>query len=168
MSPDTWCRKRMAHKLSVMQRYGRAEKARSGRCLWVHRPPRFLEARQNPLVSAVVCVLVFGFCTQLGFPTRSAVTLTLVYGLGTIAWPYSKTFASEPLVTVFLLASVYALVFLKSTGRMAKLLLAGGLWGASIMVKLTALVVAPALLLYLVARGREKDQRPRNQVGFRG
>jgi hypothetical protein len=130
----------------------------------VHFLTRFSTAMLNPLVSALVCVLVFGFCTRLGFPTGSAVTLTLVYGLGTIAWPYSKTFYGEPLVTMFLLASVYALVFLKSTDR-AKLLLAGALWGASIMVKLTALVVAPALLLYLVARGREKGQRPRNQVG---
>lgn len=131
----------------------------------IHFLTRFSTAMLNPLVGVLVCVLVFGFCTQLGFPTRSAVTLTLVYGLGTIAWPYSKTFYSEPLVTMFLLASVYALVFLKNTGRMAKLLLAGGLWGASIMVKLTALIAAPALLLYLVARGREKGQRPRNLVG---
>jgi hypothetical protein len=131
----------------------------------IHFLTHFSTAMLNPLVSAVVCVLVFGFCTQLGFPTRSAVTLTLVYGLGTIAWPYSKTFASEPLVTMFLLASVYALVFLKNTGRMAKLLLVGGLWGASIMVKLTAFIIAPALLLYLVARGREKRQYPRNLTG---
>jgi hypothetical protein len=131
----------------------------------IHFLTRFSTALLNPLVSALVCALVFGFCTRLGFPTRSAVTLTLVYGLGTIAWPYSKTFYSEPLVTMFLLASVYALVFLKNIGRMAKLLLAGGLWGASIMVKLTALIVAPALLLYLVARGREKGTPLRNLVG---
>ena len=131
----------------------------------IHFLTRFSTAMLNPLVSALVCVLVFGFCTRLGLPTRSAVTLTLVYGLGTIAWPYSKTFYSEPLVTMFLLASVYALVFLKNAGRVAKLLLAGGLWGASIMVKLTALIVAPALLLYLVARGREKGQHPRNLIG---
>jgi hypothetical protein len=131
----------------------------------IHFLTRFSTAMLNPLVSALVCALVFGFCTQFGFPTRSAVTLTLVYGLGTIAWPYSKTFYNEPLVTMFLLASVYALIFLRSTGRMARLLLAGGLWGASIMVKLTALITAPALLLYLVARGREKGQRPRDLIG---
>jgi len=131
----------------------------------IHFFTRFSTAMLNPLVSALVCTLVFGFCTRLGFPTRPAVTLTLVYGLGTIAWPYSKTFYSEPLVTMFLLASVYALVFLKNTDRMAKLLLAGGLWGASIMVKLTALIVAPALLLYLVARGRKKGQHPRSLIG---
>jgi hypothetical protein len=131
----------------------------------IHFLTRFSTAMLNPLVSALVCALVFGFCTRLGFPTRSAVTLTLVYGLGTIAWPYSKTFYNEPLVTMFLLASVYALVFLKNTGQMTKLLLAGGLWGASIMVKLTALIVAPALLLYLVARGREKGNPLRNLIG---
>jgi hypothetical protein len=131
----------------------------------IHFLTRFSTAMLNPLVSALVCALVFGFCTRLGLPTRSAVTLTLVYGLGTIAWPYSKTFYSEPLVTMFLLASVYVLVFLKNTGRMVRLLLAGGLWGASILVKLTALIVAPALLLYLVARGREKGKHPRDLIG---
>ena len=94
----------------------------------IHFLTRFSTAMLNPLVSALVCVLVFGFCTRLGFPTRSAFTLTLAYGLGTIAWPYSKTFYSEPLVTMFLLASVYVLVFLKSESRVARLLLAGGLW----------------------------------------
>jgi hypothetical protein len=131
----------------------------------IHFFTRFSTAMLNPLVSALVCVLIFGLCTQLGFPTRSAFTLTLVYGLGTIAWPYSKTFYSEPLVTMFLLASVYALVFLKNTGRIARLLLAGALWGASIMVKLTALIVAPALIVYLVARWREKGQHSRDLVG---
>jgi hypothetical protein len=131
----------------------------------IHFLTRFSTAMLNPLVSALACVLVFGFCTRLGFPTRSAVTMTLVYGLGTIAWPYSKTFYSEPLVTMFLLASVYALVFLNSIGRMAKLLLVGGLWGASIMVKLTALIVAPALLLYLVARGWEEGKHPCDLIG---
>jgi hypothetical protein len=131
----------------------------------IHFLTRFSTALLNPLVSAVVCVLVFGFCTRLGFPTRSAFTLTLVYGLGTIAWPYSKTFYSEPLVTMFLLASVYVLVFLKSKSRVARLLLAGGLWGASILVKLTALIVAPALFLYLVARGRERGQQPCDLAG---
>lgn len=130
----------------------------------IHLLTRFSTAMLNPLVSALVCVLVFGFCTRLGFPARSAVTLTMVYGLGTIAWPYSKTFYSEPLVTMFLLASVYALVFLKSTSQV-KLLLAGGLWGTSIMVKLTILIVAPAFLLYLVAKGREKGQHPRDLIG---
>ena len=130
----------------------------------IHFFTRFSTAMLNPLVSALVCVLIFGFCAQLGFPTRSAFTLTLVYGLGTIAWPYSKTFYSEPLVTMFLLASVYALVFRKGADRI-KLLLAGALWGASIMVKLTALIAAPALLLYLIARGREKGQHSRDLVG---
>ncbi len=131
----------------------------------IHFFTRFSTAMLNPLVSAVVCALVFGFCIRLGLPTRSAVNLTLVYGLGTIAWPYSKTFYSEPLVTMFLLASVYVLVSLKNTSRVAKLLLAGGLWGASILVKLTALIVAPALLLYLVAKGREKGQHLRGLIG---
>lgn len=129
----------------------------------IHFLTRFSTAMLNPLVSALGCALVFGFCTRFGFPTRSAVTLTLIYGLSTIAWPYSKTFYNEPLVTMFLLASVYVLVSRKSTDR-TKLLLAGGLWGASILVKLTALIVAPALLLYLVARGQEKGQHPRNLV----
>lgn len=130
----------------------------------IHFFTRFSTALLNPLASALVCALLFGSCVRFGFPVKSAFTLTLAYGLGTIAWPYSKTFYNEPLVTMFLLASVYALVFRKST-EPGKLLLAGALWGAAILVKLTALVAAPALLLYLVARGRTEGRRFHGLMG---
>lgn len=63
----------------------------------------------NNLVTATTAGLIFFYALTLGYRTQVALTLGLVFGLGTIAWPYSKTFFREPLMAFFLLLSAYAL-----------------------------------------------------------
>lgn len=61
------------------------------------------------LLSAFItagCGLLLALVAQaLGVDSRRALLLALLYGLTTLAWPYSKYFWSEPLATLCLLAA---------------------------------------------------------------
>jgi hypothetical protein len=54
----------------------------------------------NIVVTALTGCVVFLFARALAFDTRAAVLVALMYGLATIAVPYSKTFFREPLTAL--------------------------------------------------------------------
>ncbi len=63
----------------------------------------------NVLVAAVGGGLFFLYARALAYSERVAIAGTLLYGLGTIVWPYSKTFFREPLAMVLLFAAALCL-----------------------------------------------------------
>ena len=64
----------------------------------------------NAIITALSCVLVFALARLLGYGQAVSVAATLLYGLATLAWPYSKYDFSEPTVVLFLLASLYLIL----------------------------------------------------------
>ena len=68
----------------------------------------------NQIVSALVCVVIFLFCLSLGYSRRNSVIISLIYGLSTIAWPYSKTtFNQAQEVLLILLVIYFAFLYTK-------------------------------------------------------
>ncbi|MGN6362544.1 MAG: phospholipid carrier-dependent glycosyltransferase, partial [Thermomicrobiales bacterium] len=67
---------------------------------------RFAVDMMNPLVTAVTAALLYLLARWLGYRHGAALAAALAYGLGTQAWPHSKTFFSEPLTTFLLLGAV--------------------------------------------------------------
>jgi hypothetical protein len=61
----------------------------------------------NVVVTALTGTLVFIYVRRLGYSSATACAGSLVFGLGTIAWPYAKYFFSEPLTGICLLAAAY-------------------------------------------------------------
>ncbi len=59
----------------------------------------------NPLLTALTAALLTLWLAELGTGPRAAVAGGLLYALATTAWPYAKTFLSEPLSAVCLLAA---------------------------------------------------------------
>lgn len=64
----------------------------------------------NPLVTAGIAALLVLAVSELGFGMRVALGTALIYGLGTMAWPHSKTFFAEPLTALVLFGSFVLLV----------------------------------------------------------
>ena len=119
----------------------------------------------NPVMTALTGGLVFLYVRQLGYERSTAVAAGLVFGLTTIAWPYTKTFFREPLTTLMLFATAFALLrwrnALAQHKRPAHLWLAGalGLALGGVFTKEAALVGLPVLLLILLP-GRAALNRP--------
>jgi hypothetical protein len=71
--------------------------------------PRLTVSLTNCLVAAFAVLLLVEWLRALGHRDRVAVLTGLVYAFGTSAWPYSRTFLSEPLSAVALLASAWGI-----------------------------------------------------------
>jgi hypothetical protein len=56
----------------------------------------------NILATALAAVCVFASVRALGYPEQTALVTALLFGLGTQAWPYTRTFFRDPLAMLFL------------------------------------------------------------------
>ncbi len=52
---------------------------------------RFTCSLLNQFVTATTCVVIYLFCLDLGYRKRTSILLVFLYGVGTVAWIYSKT-----------------------------------------------------------------------------
>lgn len=115
----------------------------------------------NPLVTALTCVVLFATCGQMGYRRRTAGALTLVFGLATIAWPFSKGFTREPLLALFLLLSYYAVLRFQASRANRWLLATGMALGLLSFTKFIQAAVIPVFFVYVVVLIAQE----RNQAG---
>ncbi len=103
--------------------------------------PRLLVSLSHPLAAALACWVLFSLGLLLGLGVRTSLAMTLVYGLCTMAWPFSRESLSDGPAALFaLLAARDALAWVRAgAGRGA--LARAGLW--------TGLMVATRVMLGL-------------------
>ena len=113
----------------------------------------------NVLVSALT-VLVFWFLlVTLGHSSRTATLTAVLLAFGSLLWPYSGTFFSEPLATLF---TVLSLFFLLQEGRGKNSSFFRGFWtilggltlGLASTVHITAVLFLPFFILLTDSRDR--------------
>lgn len=109
-------------------------------------------------ITALTCSVIFMFARKLSYSARTSIILTLMYGLGTMAWEYSKGGFVEPLVSLTILSSLYFLRSFKDTGRRRDLLFAGFSIGFALVCKFYNIIVLPALLIYFLMNLEEKGR----------
>lgn len=104
----------------------------------------------NNLVSCAIALLFYIYCRGLGYSQRIATVATLLLGITTILFPYSKTFFREPLATLTLFWVSYCL-YRWQQARQQWLWLLGASAGlmAGILTKDAALLALPVLALQL-------------------
>lgn len=113
----------------------------------------------NVAVTALSGLLVFLYLQRLGYPWEVGLVVTLLFGLGTMAWPYSKYFFSEPLTGLALLAAAYLLLRFRESQATGDLVLAGTSLGLAIATRLATAAVAPLFLLPLLAYSLPRSRR---------
>ncbi len=104
----------------------------------------------NPLLTALTCVVLFKTCSSLGFRYRTSLVLTIVYGLGTIAWPYARGFTREPLLGLLILFTFYATYIFSKTNDTRWLVSAGMAVGYLVFTKFIQAMVVPFFVLYFM------------------
>jgi len=102
-----------------------------------------------PVVSALTVALV-ARTAQLFFGEATALKVAVLYGLATPAWPYAKSFFSEPLLGGLMLLSGYAAMRARRGSRAGWWVLSGAALGLAALVKPTALLIAPAIVAFLL------------------
>ena len=127
----------------------------------------------NPLVTAATAVVLMLYVRRLGYGMHTAVFSALLFGLTTIAWPYTKTFHREPLCTLGLLVAAYGLLRWRQSWSepgaavlpWLALALVGG--AASVLAKEAGLIGLPLLML-IPLLGRRFMPRSGGQLAATG
>jgi len=101
----------------------------------------------NPLLTAASGVLLFNLARRV-YSTYLATTLALLYGLCTIAWYYAESAFSEPMVTLLLLAAIYALERGHPTA-------AGIALGGMVLTRQMALLLAGPVAVWALVHARQ-------------
>jgi hypothetical protein len=111
--------------------------------------PRWAVSLLNSVITALAVACLYRFARDLGFGVRRALWLSAAFGLGSLAWPYSRTFFSEPAIGLLLLVAAWSAWHVRRTpGPVA----AGGLGlalGLAVLTRTDSVLVFPLFALYL-------------------
>jgi hypothetical protein len=119
----------------------------------------------NAILTAVTGGTLFMLTRRLGYDERIAMGVTLLYGLATIAWVYSKYLFSEPLAALLLAATAYLLFAFRQEGKHWRAALAGLLAGLAVVARANNLFLVPVFGLYLIACSRvPRKAKPSSQT----
>lgn len=116
----------------------------------------------NVFVTAATGALLFLFVRGLGYRRRAALATALVYGVGTMAWVYSKHDFAEPLAALSLLGAVHFLLRASREEGARPLLLAGAFNGLGFFTKYQMVIYTPILLAALVRAERSRGRSRRD------
>ncbi len=120
----------------------------------------------NPLLTAATALLLFLWTVRLGYGKGTGLTLALLFGLGTMAWPYAKTFFGEPLSALALLLAIYYLFPPATTKGLKPPLLAGFFLGLAATTVALNLALAPFFLLFYLLKKQPSEERGKGLLAF--
>ncbi|HUZ77179.1 MAG TPA: hypothetical protein VMV93_06310, partial [Chloroflexota bacterium] len=106
------------------------------------------------LATAATAVLLAMLAEELGAMAAGAAGLGLLYGLATIAWPYTKYFWSEPLGTCLLVLAVLFAIRAQRHGGLAGWAWAGAAMLLAVAARPAVVVCFPVLGLYALLSDR--------------
>jgi hypothetical protein len=109
----------------------------------------------NIWLSALSAVVLFGILLFMGYSHSTAITLSLFYGLGTIIWPYTRTYFRDPLAMVCLLCAWLFMELIskkdsQTPGKLKSILLWAGVFlflVAGILSKNTVIIALPIFFI---------------------
>jgi hypothetical protein len=118
--------------------------------------PRMAASLLNPLVTAATATVLYLFGRRLHFSRRLAVGVALMFGVGTLAWPYAKTFFSEPLTAFLLLSAAYLAYLLRQRWLTWPAVGCGAALGFAVLTREDSAAVLPFYAAYLLWPGRPR------------
>ncbi|MBI1881202.1 MAG: phospholipid carrier-dependent glycosyltransferase, partial [Chloroflexi bacterium] len=104
----------------------------------------------NALITAAMGLLIFMFVERLGFSSLTAIVVSLIFGLATIAFVYAKYLFSEPLAGFLLLLAAYMLFIYRQEDGLRHVAIAGLAAGLAVLTRANNLFLLPLFGLYLL------------------
>jgi hypothetical protein len=116
----------------------------------VNGDTRFFVSLLNPIVTALTVSVVYLFAGVLGYSQAVRIFVALSFAIGSLAWPYSKTFFREPLAALSLLVTALAACLYRSSHRGRWILGAGGAYVLALITRWDSVIAAPLFLAYVI------------------
>lgn len=104
----------------------------------------------NLVIGALTAVLVFIFTAYLGYSLRAAFLASLFYGLGTMAWYYSKDPGDHTIETFLILLTLYFGHRFGKECKASDLILSALFLGMALLTRPTSILIMPALICQLI------------------
>jgi hypothetical protein len=120
-------------------------------------PPEDVVSVMNHFFGAATAILVFLFSIALGYSRRASVFVSMIYGLGTMAWYYSKDSGDHTIETFFILFTIYSMYRYTAHRKAAYLLFSALSFGFSLITRPTAILIIPSLFMLLFFCDIKKD-----------
>lgn len=120
-------------------------------------PPASLISIMSLLISASTAVIVFLFSISLGYSRRASLSVSIFYGLGTMAWYYSKDSGDHTLETFFVLLSIYFMCLYSINKRVSHLLFSAFSIGLAFLARPTSILAVPPLLILMISQYPEES-----------
>lgn len=117
--------------------------------------PIFFVSLFNPLLTPLLCLVFYLFSRQLGFTQKSAITSTLIFAFGTLAWSQANEYFQHPLEALCLLLSFYLLFISRGDLQERYLWTSGIFLGLGILTRVNLLFVYPVFALYIWVHASE-------------
>ena len=122
---------------------------------------RFFVCLFNILISSMCVILFFLLVKALTQSDVSAVFTTILFAFGTLIFPYSGTFFSEPMATFFVMLSLYLLVLNDINKKYLRykyyyLITSGIFLGLATATHITAILFIPFFCIYGVYSSHNK------------
>jgi 4-amino-4-deoxy-L-arabinose transferase-like glycosyltransferase len=121
-----------------------------------HSPSGLMTGLINPIISALLMVVFFGFSYRIGGDRPKAFVLTMLLGCCTIIWPYSGTYWTQPITAFCLFTSLYFLYRYKESLNQKYLVFSGLLAGFAILTRYETLLFVLLFLVYAVFGPKQK------------
>lgn len=109
----------------------------------------FTLARLNQFVTALACGVVCGLGAILYRSTRMGAGLALVFGLSTLALPYSRFYFNEPLTLLGLTVALLGLLNYRHNRHAGWLWAGGAGFGLAVLTRTASALLLPPFLVYL-------------------
>jgi hypothetical protein len=109
---------------------------------------RLVVSLTNCLLTPLAAVLLGVWLRALGHSARVSLAMAAIYAFATTAWPYSRTFLSEPLSTVVLLGAALEVTRWHDDGRARHIFIAAVLCGLSVHVHVLNVLAIPCVFAY--------------------
>ena len=130
----------------------------------------------NIWVTALTAVVLFSVIAALGYSTSTALIVALLFGLCTIAWPYSRTYFRDSLAMLFLtLAWACTKLITARKDYLRERRIYGLVWVAlpaaliaGILTKNTVAIAVPIILIELAINSKPKLLSPFSIKSFLG
>jgi hypothetical protein len=111
----------------------------------------------NPLLTAHTAVLIYRAGRRLTWSPGAALASALIFGLASMAWPYTQGLFSDPACGWGLLGGAYGLLAHQQSGRKRYLLGSGLAWGVAYLTRPINLLTLPIFLLGLFWLFRSRE-----------
>lgn len=115
---------------------------------------RLVVSVSNCFLTPLGAVLLGLWLRALGHGARVSLAMAAIYAFATTAWPYSRTFLSEPLSAAMLLGAALAVTRWRQERRARHLWIAAALAGISVHVHVLNVLAIPCVFAYALGLGR--------------